>query len=415
MPGSKQVRSSSRGKIAPELKPRVFTPLANASGSMKQKFDYTRKSNEAATRRAASKKQSRASRMPQVAASMKARSNSIISGENADSLNLPNRDMSNRQIGLKAGDEVEVEPESKEEELKPGKERTSSAAHRKANTVFIKSNGKTETLEPDNNYAEEAPQAHAQLDSAANRNMQDSSLMESELNHQKPQQTSFMNSDQAYVDKPLGSGLTQEFHSLDIYQPDLTPLKSTIKVGTILQGMRARQGPNELADSPIYSRGPGDGEAGQGALVIDEDNDEYNECRPVDLQVQWPNQPQVDVLTGTSSSKRDFGQQVASDEPSSVTQTQNLQTVYQATGVQRRGEYVSSLPTEVDQHGHNSSQSHHWLLVMRQDGIESLKMTANSEAKDYESVRSLYPDIEESGRKRTDFEWSHQHIEIQSR
>ena len=163
MPGSKQVRSSSRGKIAPELKPRVFTPLANASGSMKQKFDYTRKSNEAAARRAASKKQSRASRKSQVAASMKARSNSIISGENADSLNLPNRDMSNRQIGLKAGNEVEVEvePESKEEELKPGKERTSSAAHRKANTVFIKSNGKTETLEPDNNYAEEAPQAQA--------------------------------------------------------------------------------------------------------------------------------------------------------------------------------------------------------------------------------------------------------------
>ena len=91
---------------------------------------------------------------------MKARSNSIISNENADSLNLPNRDdMSNRQVGLKGGNEAE--PESKEEELKPTKERTSSAAHRKANTVFIKSNGKTETLEPDNNYADEAPQAPA--------------------------------------------------------------------------------------------------------------------------------------------------------------------------------------------------------------------------------------------------------------
>ena len=131
--------------------------------------------------------------------------------------------------------------------------------------------------------------------------------MESELNHPKAQQTSFMHSDQAYVDKPLGSGLTQEFHSLDICAPDLTPLKSTIKVGAILQGMRALKVPNELADSPIYSRGPGEGEAGQGALVIDQDNDEYSICNPMNLQVHFPNQPQVDVLTGNSSSKRDFG------------------------------------------------------------------------------------------------------------
>ena len=49
---------------------------------------------------------------------------------------------------------------------------------------------------------------------------------------------------------------------------------------------------------------------------------------------------------------------------------------------------------------------------MRQDGVDSLKMTANSEAKDYESVKSLYPDIEEPRRKRSEFEWSHQQIEI---
>ena len=89
-----------------------------------------------------------------------------------------------------------------------------------------------------------------------------------------------------------------------------------------------------------------------------------------------------------------------------------MQTVYQAKGDQRRGEYTSPLPTDGEQLGKESSQSHHWLLVMRQDGVDSLKMTANSEAKDYESVKSLYPDIEEPRRKRSEFEWSHQQIEI---
>ena len=118
----KHTKSGSRGKIiSGEVRQRVFTPLANSSKPMQAKFDYTRKSNAESRKNTASRKFSRGSRKSQVL-SVKEHSNSIMSNEVIESLNLPNRDLSNREIGpedIQGG----VSPEGKgESELKLTKE-----------------------------------------------------------------------------------------------------------------------------------------------------------------------------------------------------------------------------------------------------------------------------------------------------
>ena len=72
-----------------------------------------------------------------------------------------------------------------------------------------------------------------------------------------------------------------------------------------------------------------------------------------------------------------------------------------------------SVPNHGDS-ANDDNQSAHWLLVMRNEKMDSLKMTNQSDHKDYESVRSLYPDQEDQN-KHPEFGWSSQQIEINSR
>ena len=118
-----------------------------------------------------------------------------------------------------------------------------------------------------------------------------------------------MNSDQAYVEKTLGTGLSPEFHSLQdmTFKPDLTPVQSTIKVGTILEGMRKLHlAPNEGTESPIHSRDHLE-EPTQGQNLNENNINEYMTATKVPINIQLETAP---LGVGTNS-KKDFGQQMA--------------------------------------------------------------------------------------------------------